>query len=131
MTRPKSVALAFLLGALLVGGLLGFTADRLLLREQICEKWWDQRRLRTRLAEDLSLTETQRVAVDSILDLRNRRINEVVAPVRPQMDSLMGEARDEIRTLLTPAQRTKFEEKIRESDARARTDTRTTPARDH
>lgn len=120
MTRPKSVALALLLGALLVGGLLGFTADRLVLREKSCENW-DQRRLRTRLAEDLALTERQRMAVDSILDLRNRRINEVVAPVRPQMDSLMGEARDDIRTLLTPAQRTKFEEKVRDSD-RARQD---------
>lgn len=120
MTRPKSVALAFLLGALLVGGLLGFTADRLVLRDKTCEHW-DQRRLRTQLAEDLALTEGQRVAVDSILNLRNRRINEVVAPVRPQMDSLMGEARDDIRTLLTPAQRAKFEEKVRESD-RARQD---------
>lgn len=131
MTRPKSVALALLLGALLVGGLLGFTADRLVLRDRICDKCWDQRRLRTRLAEDLALTEAQRVAVDSILDLRNRRIEEVVAPVRPRMDSLMGEARDDIRTLLTPAQRAKFEEKVRESDERDRKDTRTTPARDH
>ena len=119
MTRPKSVALALLLGALLVGGLLGFTADRLVLGDRIGEKM-DQRRLRTRLAEDLSLSESQRVAVDSILDVRNRRIDQVVAPVRPQMDSIMGVARDEIRALLTPDQRTNFEQKVRESDERAK-----------
>lgn len=120
MTRPKSVALAFLLGALLLGGLLGLTADRLVLREQLRERSGDQRRLRTRLAEDLQLNTSQRAAVDSILDLRNRRLDEVLSVVRPQMDSLMNEARDSIRVLLTPAQRAKFEEQVRESDARPR-----------
>lgn len=117
MTRPKSVALALLLGALLVGGLLGFTVDRLILQDRISDKL-DQRGLRTRLAQDLSLTVTQRAAVDSILDMRNKRIDEVVAPVRPQMDSVMELAREEIRALLTADQRTKFEQKVRASDER-------------
>jgi len=118
MTRPKSVALALLAGAFLVGGLLGFTADRLVMKNQVC----DQRGMRTRLAESLSLTTRQRAAVDSVLDMRNRRMDEVTAPLRPQLDSLMGQAREDIRAILTPAQRLKYEEQIRESDARARTD---------
>lgn len=123
MTRPKSVALAFLAGAFLVGGLLGFTADRLVMRNQVC----DPRSMRTRLAEDLSLTGRQRAVVDSVLDLRNRRMDDVTAPLRPQLDSLMGQARDEIRAILTPAQRAKFEEKVRESDARSGSDRQPRP----
>ena len=118
MTRPKSVALALLAGAFLVGGLLGFTADRLVVKNQVC----DQRGQRTRLAENLSLTSRQRAAVDSVLDLRNMRMNEVTEPLRPQLDSLMGQAREDIRAILTPAQRIKYEEQIRESDSRARAD---------
>ncbi len=119
MTRPKSVALAFLLGALLVGGLLGFTVDRVLMQDRIRDSM-DQRGLRSRLAQDLSLTGPQSTAVDSILDVRNRRIDDVVAPVRPQMDSIMEVARDEIRALLTADQRSKFEEKVRASDERSK-----------
>lgn len=115
MTRPKSVALAFLVGAFLVGGLLGFTMDRLIVRNQVC----DQGSMRTRLAEDLSLTSQQRAVVDSVLDLRNARMDVVTEPLRPQLDSLMWQARDDIRAILTPTQRAKYEEKIRESDARS------------
>ena len=124
MTRQKSIALAFLAGAVLVGGLLGFTADRLVLRDQSRARSYDQRHLRTQLAEDLALSDSQRVAVDAILDRRNERICEVVTPLQPRMDSLMVEARNEIRTLLTAGQRVTFEEKVRKSDERARNDDR-------
>ncbi len=102
-----------------MGGLLGFTVDRLIMQDRIGDNL-DQRGLRTRLAQDLSLTEPQRTAVDSILDVRNRRIDEIVAPVRPQMDSIMDVARDEIRAILTADQRTKFEVKVRASDERSK-----------
>lgn len=116
MTRQKSVAAAFLGGALLVGGLLGFTADRLILRRSECREW-DQRQLRTRLAEDLRLNEAQRASVDSILDRRSARTRAIMEPIRPQLDSAVWTARDEIRAILTAAQLPKFEEMVRESDA--------------
>jgi hypothetical protein len=115
MTRQKSVALAFLGGALLVGGLLGFTADRLVLRAD-ATKQWDQRQLRTRLAEDLALDATQRAQVDSILDRRTARTRALIDPIRPQLDSAMEQARQEIRAVLTDEQRPKFELMVRESD---------------
>lgn len=115
MTRQKSLAAAFLGGALLVGGLLGFTADRLMMRTEFRE--WDQRTLRTRLAEDLRLDGAQRASVDSILDRRSARTRAIMEPIRPQLDSAVWTARDEIRAILTSDQLPKFEEMVRESDA--------------
>lgn len=115
MTRQKTVALAFLSGALLVGGLLGFTADRLVLRAD-APKQWDPRQLRTRLAEDLALDATQRAAVDSILDRRSARERELVAPIQPQLDSAVERAREEIRQVLRGGQREQFEVMVRESE---------------
>lgn len=115
MTRQKAVAVAFLSGALLVGGLLGFTADRLVLRAD-APKQWDPRQLRTRLAEDLALDVTQRAAVDSILDRRSARERELIAPIQLQLDSAVERARDEIRAVLRADQREQFEVMVRESE---------------
>ena len=118
MSRPKSVALAFLSGAVLVGGLLGFTADRVVFGDQLCERKHDQGRLRDRLHTDLGLDVTQKAAVDSLLDARDVRVRAVFDPIRPKVDSLYLEARDEIRQVLTPEQRAKFEQLIAQSNAR-------------
>jgi hypothetical protein len=121
MTRPKSVALAFLAGAVLVGGLLGFTADRVMFGDQLCEHKRDQGRLRDRLAADLGLDPTQRAAVDSLLDARDVRVRALYAPIRPQADSLYLETRHRIRQVLTEEQRQKFAEFIDRSNARRET----------
>ena len=118
MTRPKSVALAFLSGAVLVGALLGFTADRVVFGEQICEKKRDQTHLRERLATDLGLDAAQRAAVDSLLDVREMRRRAVMAPLQPTIDSLYLETRHGIRQVLTEEQRRKFEDFIARSNAR-------------
>ena len=88
MSRPKSVALAFLSGAVLVGGLLGFTADRVVFGDQLCERKQDQGRLRDRLHADLGLDDGQRAAVDSLLDARDVRMRALFDPIRPKADSL-------------------------------------------
>jgi hypothetical protein len=121
MTRPKSVALAFLSGAVLVGGLLGFTADRVMFAEQLCERKQDQGRLRERLAADLGLDDGQRATVDSLIDARDVRMRALYDPVRPKADSLYLETRDQIRQVLTPEQRAKFEQFIARSNARRET----------
>ena len=94
MTRPKSVALAFLSGAVLVGGLLGFTADRVMFGDRLCEQKRDQGHLRERLAADLGLDDRQRAAVDSLLDARDVRVRALYAPLRPKADSLYLVTRD-------------------------------------
>lgn len=105
MQPSKNLAIAFLLGAVLVGGALGFAADRVMIRDQIQQP----RPGRLSLADRLQLDAAQRARLDSILDDRARRWDIVMSAVRPAMDSIKLRARDEIRQMLTPAQRTEFE----------------------
>ncbi|HEX6629698.1 MAG TPA: hypothetical protein VF048_01340 [Gemmatimonadaceae bacterium] len=107
MTRPKSVALAFLTGAVLVGGLLGFTADRIV-GEHLCERRGDQHRTFDQLATDLGLDSAQRVQFDSLLTARNQRVRV-----------LYHDTRDQIRQMLSPDQRVRFEELVRRANERS------------
>ncbi len=111
MQRSRSLALMFLLGALLVGGALGFTADRVLAGDR-CARNGDHRRSRTWLTEQLNLTAQQAAAVDSIVERRHREMRAVIAPVRPQMDAVRDTARQQIRRVLDDAQRARFDELI-------------------
>ena len=103
--RDKGIAIAFLFGALLVGGGLGFTADRLA-RGAIMPS---RAELRDQFARTVQLTTAQRSAVDSILDRRNRDLDSALGPLRPRLDSIRERARQEIRQRLDPAQRKAFE----------------------
>jgi hypothetical protein len=110
MQRSRSLALMFLLGALLVGGALGFTADRVLAGNR-CAKNGDRRSFAW-LTEELNLTAEQSAAVDSIVERRHREMRAVIAPVRPQMDAVRDTARQQIRRVLDDAQRARFDELI-------------------
>jgi len=107
MTRSKYVALAFLFGAVLVGGALGFSADRVLIRDRICAE--RPASLRATLAERLHLSSEQQTRLDSILDERHRRYASVMATVRGQLDSIKLHAREQIRSMLTEEQRQEFD----------------------
>ena len=85
MTRTKTVALAFYLGAALAGAAIGVAVDRLMVREQ--PHWYDRHEMRTRFFDDLHLTPAQRDSATAIFDERNRRDSTLTAPVRPAMDS--------------------------------------------
>ena len=108
-TRSRQTALAFLLGATLVGGVLGFSADRLVSRDRFC-RFGDQAGMRRLFGDAIDLTPIQRVAVDSILDVRKAEVAQIVKPVKPQLDSVSERAVDRISQLLTPAQRATFDE---------------------
>jgi hypothetical protein len=112
MQQSKNLAITFLLGAVLVGGALGFTADRVMLRDRM-----DRRESgREKLADRLLLDSTQRARLDSILDDRHRKWQLVMQPVQPALDSIKLRAREEIRLMLTPAQRTEFEKVLAEAN---------------
>jgi gas vesicle protein len=113
MNRSKQYALLFLLGALLAGGVMGFTAALTFASDRPTPNGQDFRR---RFAEDLDLSESQRAAVDEILDERNRQLQTVLAPVRPQMDSIKNHARQQIRQLLDERQRARFEAYLAEQE---------------
>ena len=114
MQRSKQQALMFLLGAVLVGGVLGFSAERVLGREH-SQRSWAQR---TALYDDLELTAAQRTAMDSVMDDRNRRVDSLLSPMKPQIDSIRATARAQFYKIFTPEQRAKFETRVREDSLR-------------
>jgi Spy/CpxP family protein refolding chaperone len=103
MRQSKNIAIAFLFGAVLVGGALGFTADRVLAR--------DRRGLRAldMLDKRLNLDDAQRAKFDSILDERRHQFSLVYESVKPRMDSIRRNARQQMRQVLNPDQRAEFE----------------------
>jgi hypothetical protein len=113
MERPKQQALAFLLGALLVGGALGFSADRVLRQDELTPA---QRR--AQFYEDIGISARQRPILDSLLDDRNCRMDSVVKTVQPALDSIKTASRVQMDRLLTPEQRARLE--IRRKDDAAR-----------
>lgn len=115
MQRSSQTAAMFLLGALLAGGVLGFTADRVMNGEH--GRPADIRALRANFARRLDLTSAQRAVVDSLLDDRNRQMMELLKPQRPAMDSIRERARAQIRRILTPAQLIEYEAVMKEQQA--------------
>jgi Spy/CpxP family protein refolding chaperone len=137
MQQSKWYAVLFLLGAFVAGAAVGVAGDRTVEHNR-----GGPRRGVDRMARDLDLTAAQRAAFDTILENRRKQMRELFAPIRPQMDSLMAlgeKARDstheQLRRVLTPEQRAKFdkmhdEAKKRGADARRRGDRDRGPGQD-
>jgi hypothetical protein len=113
MQRPKQQAIAFLLGAVLVGGALGFSADRVFRNDESTPA---QRR--AAFYEDIGITSTQRPALDSILDDRNCRMDSIVRTIQPTLDSIKSASRVHMDRLLTPDQRARIEARRKDDAAR-------------
>ena len=113
MERPKQQALLFLLGALLVGGVLGFSAERVLRKD-------DPTPAARRLAfyDDIGLTAAQRPAMDSLLDERNCRMDSVVKTIQPTIDSIKAASRVRMDRILTPEQHARIEQRRKDDAAR-------------
>lgn len=114
MQRTKQQALMFLLGAVLVGGVLGFSAERVMNRAGKDHSWAS----RIIMYDDLGLSAAQRAAMDSVLDEKNRRVDSLLKPVRPQIDSVRANARTQLYRIFTPEQRAKFEARVSEDSTR-------------
>ena len=117
MERPKQQALAFLLGALLVGGVLGFSADRVLRKDDPTPA-----ARRQAFYEDIGLTDAQRPAMDSLLDARNCRMDSVVKTIQPILDSIKVDSRARMDQILTPAQHARLELRRKDEAARRATE---------
>jgi Spy/CpxP family protein refolding chaperone len=124
MQRSKQQALMFLLGAVLVGGVLGFSAERVMLHTSKDHSW----AARTTMYDDLDLSLAQRAAMDSVIDEKNRRVDSLLKPVKPQIDSVRANARTQFYRIFAPEQRAKFETRVREDSLRREQVRR---ARDH
>jgi Spy/CpxP family protein refolding chaperone len=108
MTRSKSIALTFYLGAALAGAAVGVSVDRLVVRAQ--PRWYNGREMRTRFFDDLHLTAAQRDSANVILDERNRTDSILRTPVRPATDSVNTRAQQRLLQLLTPEQKSIYDQ---------------------
>ena len=113
MQRPKQQALAFLLGALLVGGVVGFSADRMFRQD---DNSIEARR--KRMYDDLGLAQAQRIRLDSVFDASNCQLDALYSPLQPAYDSIEGARRSQMNAVLTPEQRTRLEARRKDHDAR-------------
>ena len=113
MQRPKQQALAFLLGAVLVGGVVGFSADRVFHRDDT-----SMAAKRKAMYDDLDLRPAQRAAMDSLFDARNCKYDSIFKAIRPALDSLKADTRAHTSAILTPEQRAKLESRRRDHDAK-------------
>ena len=125
MTTPrstKSLAVAFMLGALLVGGVLGFTADRVLGHDEACANYFTRAEMRSRFAAKLHLSEAQRQKVEAILDWKRAKMDSVLAPTRAAAQAVTDSTRQRIELLLDESQRRTFAEMRAEHDRREKED---------
>jgi Spy/CpxP family protein refolding chaperone len=116
MTRSKSIALAFYFGAALAGAAIGVSADRVMVRS--ATNPFDRFAARKLLWDDLHLTQSQRDSADRILDERNRADSILRAPVRPATDSVNAHAIQRLMQVLTPEQKTIYDQMQRDNAPR-------------
>jgi hypothetical protein len=112
MQRPKQQAIAFLLGAVLVGGVVGFSADRMFRHDDmsIAER-------RKAMYDDLDMSTAQRMAMDSLFDARNCQYDAIFRPIQPALDSLRAATRDKMNLILTADQRAKLDARRKGDDS--------------
>ena len=125
MQRSKQTALMFLLGATLVGGALGFSADRYLTHEKVVSQFGP----RPKFYDDLGLSEQQRGTLDSIMFAQDCAIRAVMAPIRPKLDTIRGNFRSQVEQVFTKAQLTQLEARRKEHDARRQAEQAKEPKR--
>lgn len=118
MQGSKNLAVMFMLGATLVGGALGFAADRYAVKDRLCAPKRSESEFRQAFYNDLDLTPEQRSAWDGLLDERSRNMSAARATIRPKQDSIMEEYRVRTTALLTPEQRERLEERRRQDRER-------------
>jgi len=114
MQRSKQQALMFLLGAVLVGGVLGFSADRVLGHDRFAAQYGP----RARFYDELGLSRPQRATLDSLAVEKDCEIRTLLKPMKPQLDSVQASFKTETRRVYTPAQLAKVEQHNKEIQAR-------------
>ena len=115
MQRSKQQALMFLLGAVLVGGVLGFSADRFVVSKKPARV-----PARVQMYDDIGIEADKRAKMDSVLDEMNCKTSDIMKSMRPAMDSVRAEGFKALLEMMTPEQRAAYD--LREQRMRARMD---------
>lgn len=118
-TRPRLVAGALLVLALLLGTATGVALDRLVLRPDVAlsgeapraergerhDGRGSRERYHAQLARELGLSAEQEARVDSILQRQQEKLRQLDRDLRPQYKVIFEETRAEIDAVLSPEQR--------------------------
>ena len=125
MQRSKQQALTFLLGAVLVGGALGFSADRYIGHETFTSQFGP----RAKFYDQLGLSAQQRATIDSLAFQQDCLLKAANAPLRPKLDSIRNSFRVQVHQVFTKEQQAKWEQSKKEHDARREADQAKEPKR--
>ena len=112
-TSPRAAAALLIAGALLAGVVLGIAGDRAYLwhTHQLLPHHPPRLGLLVEhLDRELHFTPQQKQAVTQVIERHRQRIEAISASVRPQMRAELDATNAEIEKLLTPEQRTKFQQ---------------------
>lgn len=112
------VVIVFLLGAV-TGGMLGYGYAHHSVSAASAPLPEPERRARgvARLTQELGLTSDQAKEVDAIIMQRHAEMKAVHDQSDSQIDQLRQRGRDQIRAILTPEQKPKYEEFLQKLDA--------------
>jgi len=115
------VGAVFLLGAAL-GGVLGYSYEHHLVSAASAPLPEPARRAHRveQLTQALSLTSAQSQQVDSILQQWHTEVKTIHDQSDAQIEQIRQKRRDQIRTILTPEQKPKFEEFLKDIDQQKR-----------
>ena len=108
MSRAGGFAALALVAALLTGGVAGYALGNRPHRQRMKEMTM-LGLSRSALLDSLRATPEQRTRIDSILDLARARSDSAVEGMVTIVRGATGQARDQVRALLTPEQRTRFD----------------------
>jgi hypothetical protein len=113
MQRSKQQALMFLLGAALVGGALGFSADRYMVHEKVVSQFGP----RARFYDAIGLTETQRATLDSLAFQQECAMKTVLAPHDSALKAIRTRFRAQRDSVFTKQQMAKLDQRRKEMQA--------------
>jgi hypothetical protein len=114
MQRSKQQALMFLLGAVLVGGVVGFSAERVFQHDRFAAGYGP----RARFYDELGLTEKQRGQMDSLAAVNDCNVRAVLKPLKPQLDSIRARFNQETQNVFSAEQRAQYDARKKEIQAR-------------
>jgi Spy/CpxP family protein refolding chaperone len=121
-TRKKAglwLVAVFLLGAA-VGGVFGYSFAHRAQADTTKPQLSEPERRAKRVAEmtkELGLSDEQRTKVDGIIHQTHEDMKAVRDKSEAEVDAIRQRARDEMRLILTPEQKVKFEEMVQRMDA--------------
>lgn len=114
---PRAMAALLLAAVFLLGGLAGVALDRLVLSPKPAPHKHVSRlspesahRYSRYLGKELSLSKEQEARVDSILIFRQSQTRALATEVHPRFEAIAEQTRADVEQVLTPEQKTKYEQ---------------------